>query len=189
MGELEYFFEMMATTDRHSDLVSEFEFELKKTEDRKNGVIRMFSEGPGLCHGGDKNTGVDLKLFNLAEIDDIESFKLQMPAFGHLVPDLMYFKKGAFIKDQSGAKYAGLPCLVIEVWSKGNTKIDRLIKKHIYQTSPITEQWYLEQDSNIVECWLGQVRLPDKNLTKILIDHNGYEFDLRHLAINEKMEM
>jgi Uma2 family endonuclease len=98
-------------------------------------------------------------------------------------PDLMVFDLLPYAENKRQTKTAGQPDLVIEVWSDGNTKIDRDFKKHLYSTSAQTEQWYIEQDSNNVECYLGKERLPPQSLKKILRSANGIEFDLRYLAL------
>jgi len=184
MGELDYFWEMMATTGRHSKLIGKLVASINRYESVDNGEIEVFQDGPSIAYDGEKHVkDSDLKLIDLATISDLNEFRKEIPVYESFIPDFMYFKKGNFVFDYSESRFAGYPELIVEVWSKGNSKIERILKKHIYSTSPITEHWYIEQDSNIVECWLGQVRLPDKNLTEILIDHNGYEFDLRHLAI------
>ena len=71
----------------------------------------------------------------------------------------------------------------MEIWSENNFDIARNFKKLLYSTSDITEHWYIEQDSNIVECWYGKNRLSDKNLKDILINQDNIEFDLRYLAL------
>ena len=65
----------------------------------------------------------------------------------------------------------------------GNTSDDRDFLKFLYSTSDITEHWYIEQDSNTVECYLGKEKLDDQYLTNLLVTQKGFEFDLRYLAI------
>jgi len=55
--------------------------------------------------------------------------------------------------------------------------------QNLYATSSITEHWYIEQDSNHVQCYVGKERISDQNLTVVLITQKGLEFDLRYLAI------
>jgi len=43
--------------------------------------------------------------------------------------------------------------------------------------------WYIEQDSNKVECYIGSEQLPDQCLTKKLRTQKGLEFDLRYLVV------
>ena len=98
-------------------------------------------------------------------------------------PDLAFFDKNKYVINKRETKVAGRPDLIVEVWSDGNTEAHKDYKKYLYSTSPITEHWYIEQDSNKVKCYMGNEQLPDQYLTNILKTQNGIEFDLRYLAI------
>jgi Uma2 family endonuclease len=102
-------------------------------------------------------------------------------------PDFMLFDKNAYIENNiSGGvrtRIAGFPDLVIEIWSEANLIEERKFKKILYSTSPVTEHWYIEQDSNKVECFLGGNDLPPQSLKNILRTQDGVEFDLRYMAI------
>ena len=56
-------------------------------------------------------------------------------------------------------------------------------KMNLYATSDITEHWYIEQDSNIVQCYTGKKRISDQNLKNVLVTQKSIEFDLRYLVI------
>ena len=73
--------------------------------------------------------------------------------------------------------------MVVEIWSIGNDNQERIFKKDLYSTSNLTEQWYINQKSNIVECYMGDKKSDDKCLTEVLVSKHGIEFDLRYLAI------
>ncbi|MCL1986399.1 MAG: hypothetical protein FWG64_00280, partial [Firmicutes bacterium] len=59
----------------------------------------------------------------------------------------------------------------------------RNFKFTIYSSSPTTEHWYLEQDSNIVECYLGQTQLPKQDISQTLVTTRNLQFDLTYLAL------
>jgi hypothetical protein len=71
----------------------------------------------------------------------------------------------------------------VEVWSKSNTKTDKLFLQNLYATSDTTEFWQLDQNSNTVKCSMGKKKLAEQYLTNILKTQKGLEFDLRYLAI------
>jgi Uma2 family endonuclease len=81
-------------------------------------------------------------------------------------------------------KTAGYPDIIIEVWSKSNDDSERDFKLDLYSSSPITEHWYIEQDSNEVICYFGKERIENQYLNNILVTRNGLEFDLCYLAIH-----
>jgi len=98
-------------------------------------------------------------------------------------PDYMHFSTNQFIINDNETRIAGFPNLVVEVWSKSNSDIDKEFLKYLYSTSDEIEHWYIEQDSNTVECWYGDKRTDDKNLKDILKTRDGIEFDLRYLKL------
>ena len=53
----------------------------------------------------------------------------------------------------------------------------------MYMPMAATEHWYIEQDSNTVECYIGEEKIADKSLKDILRTKSGLEFDLRYLAL------
>ena len=55
------------------------------------------------------------------------------------------------------------------------------MKHRLYSTGK--EHWYLTQDNNIVECWLGNKQIENQSLTEILKTTQGLEFDLRYLSL------
>jgi Uma2 family endonuclease len=95
----------------------------------------------------------------------------------------MIFKDNPYLTNKKQTRTAGQPDLMIEVWSESNTEEDIVFLKHLYSTSPITEHWYIEQDSNKVERYIGKEQLPNQYLTNVLVTQKGLEFDLRYLAI------
>jgi len=95
----------------------------------------------------------------------------------------MHFSTNKFIINDNETRIAGFPNLIVEVWAKSNSDVDKEFLKYLYSTSDETEHWYIEQDSNIVECWYGDKRIEDKNLKDILKTKDGIEFDLRYLKL------
>jgi len=69
------------------------------------------------------------------------------------------------------------------VWSKNNPQFDRELKLLLYSSSPVTEHWYIDQDSNEVVCYYGSGRIKDQCLTDVLVTLGGLKFDLRYLAV------
>jgi Uma2 family endonuclease len=146
--------------------------------------LRHFSESVSLVYHGNKKSPANCELIDLSGVDNIKVFQEVMNDLEFIVPDYMYFKKGNdYLLNKKETKLAGYPNLVVEVWSESNTSLDRQFKKYLYSTSPITEHWYIEQDSNVVECYYGQERIEDKNLADILVSRDGIEFDLRYLKL------
>jgi len=71
----------------------------------------------------------------------------------------------------------------VAIVTGGNKGVGRETKKLLYSTSPVTEHWYIEQNSNTVECYFGNNRLENQSLSDILVTRDGLKFDLRYLAI------
>ena len=172
----------MGTTARHGKLLkylARSTFELFE----KNELVD-FQESVKLVYYGSKKSPKDCELISVDSIDDKVKFKDIMNDLGDVEPDYMHFRKGNdFILNKKETRAAGYPNLIVEVWSENNSILDREFKKYLYSTSPITEQWYIEQDSNIIECYYGQKRIEDKNLADILISKDGVKFDLRYLKL------
>jgi Uma2 family endonuclease len=123
-------------------------------------------------------------LIDAADIDNIEKFERDtINELDYIQPDFMMFKKNKYLHNERETKIAGCPDLLIEVWSDGNSAAERDFKLNLYSTSPVTEHWYIEQDSNEIICWLGKNRIENKYLTDVLVTLDGIEFDLRYLAI------
>jgi Uma2 family endonuclease len=98
-------------------------------------------------------------------------------------PDFLLFKDNKYITDSRDLRTAGQPDLIVEVWSRSNTKSDRDFLRDLYSKSDITEFWQVEQNSNTVKCSLGKIKLPEQSLKNVLKTQKGLEFDLRYLAI------
>ena len=98
-------------------------------------------------------------------------------------PDFMLFRNNKFLINKAETRVLGQPDLIAEVWSDSNDENERNFKQDLYSTSPITEHWYIEQESNEVVCYLGETRLPSQYLNEPLITRSNIVFDLRRLAL------
>ena len=173
----------MGTTARHGRLLN---YLIKSTIDLfERKELINFSESSSLVYYGNKKE-IDLcELVNLNEVQNIQKFREDIMAELNVVtPDYMHFKDNEYLINKNETRVAGYPNLVVEVWSDDNSPKDRAFKKHLYSTGSTTEQWYIEQDSNIVECYYGPEKIENKNLADILVSRDGVEFDLRYLKLD-----
>jgi hypothetical protein len=174
----------MGATKRHGRLLSFLEnsvFDLFLKE-----KVEHFSESASLAYWGKKKNPHSCNLINIEEISDTENFiKNTINLLSWVTPDYMHFSTNKFIINDNETRIAGFPNLIVEVWSKSNSDEDKEFLKYLYATSDETEHWYIEQDSNIVECWYGDKRIEDKSLKDILKTKDGIEFDLRYLALEK----
>lgn len=123
-------------------------------------------------------------LIDLSEIADQADFVANhIFNYNSVEPDILLFHKNKYIKNETGAYLAGLPDLVVEIWSQMNQPYERTAKQELYASSPITEHWYIEEDSDLVERWLGKKRLPDATTRKKLTTQNGLELDISDFAV------
>ena len=167
------------TTARHGDILDFLTISVGDLLKREE--LRKFSESASLSYYGDIK---DLTLCRLIDVNEIQDPTLFLEdVINHLnfiTPDYIHFKNNKYLINQIGTKLVGYPDLIIEIWSKSNYPADRQFKKFLYSTGDTTEHWYIEQDSNTIECWYGKERLEDKNMSDILVSRDGIEFDLRH---------
>jgi hypothetical protein len=172
----------MGSTPRHRKLL--FYLEKSVLDLFERNELSDFSESGSLVYYGNKRNLDSCELVNIFEIDDTDKFiENVMGELSIVTPDYMHFKTNTFISNKRQTRIAGYPNLIVEVWSDDNSGIDRKFKKYLYSTSAVTEHWYIEQDSNIVECYYGNERIEDKNLADILVSRDGIEFDLRYLKL------
>ena len=172
----------MSTTDRHNDMISTFVGDVLPLK-RKKEIYALQSDC-ALVHWGEKKEPANLALVNISEISDIAKFKdCTIEYLEYVQPDFMLFKDNPYLKNSKGLRTAGQPDLIVEIWSESNSKTERELKRNLYSTSDITEHWYIEQESNEIECCLGKEQLPYQYLTDVLRTQHGLEFDLRYLAV------
>lgn len=173
----------MSTTSRHNQLINTFIGDVLSLI-RKKEIYALQSDC-ALVHWGFKSRADDFKyLVDIDNICDVDDFiKTTINDLDFVQPDFMMFKKNKYLCNERETRTAGCPDLIIEVWSKDNSKAERNFKTDLYSSSPAVEHWYIEQDSNEVICYLGKDGLKNQYLTDILVTLGGLEFDLRYLAV------
>ena len=178
---MERYISTMGTTHRHNNLVSTL---MNRIFNRiESGEILACQEQCPLVYFGTKELPVGFKLIDVNGINDVQRFLENITELEHVKPDFMLFKNNAYLRNKKQTRTAGQPDLIVEVWSESNTDNDRAFLQNLYATSDITEHWYIEQDLNKVECYLGKEKLPDQYLTDVLVTQKGLAFDLRYLAV------
>ena len=165
----------MGTYPRHNHLVSSFFVEVGHLFKKKK--VYPLQENCFLVHFGKKYSGEE-RLVDASAVPDLTVLdELEV-----VQPDFLLFQRNKFVQTSSTLRTAGIPDLVVEVWSKSNDKYEREMKFRIYSSSPMCEHWYLTQDSNVVECFKGTCALPSQDLSRVLKSTGGLEFDLTHMA-------
>ena len=171
----------MGTTHRHNRLVTTL---MNRIFNRvESGELLAFQEQCPLVYFGTKELPAGFKLIDVKDIKNTENFLDNITELEYVNPDFMLFKDNQYLRNKKQTRTAGQPDLIVEIWSDSNTDDDRAFLQNLYATSPITEHWYIEQDSNDVQCYMGKEQLSDQYLTDVLITQKGFEFDLRYLAI------
>ena len=171
----------MSTSTRHNHLIASLLgriFPLFITKE-----VHPLQENAALVFYGEKFDGFE-ELVNISGIYNIEEFiSGEIYTLNFVQPDFLLFHKNEFIQDRKNIRTAGIPDLVVEIWSEGNKLPERERKFRIYSSSDMCEHWYIEQDSNLVKCYKGKKQLDNQFLTNTLITTTGLEFDLRHMAL------
>jgi len=178
---MERYIPKIGTTHRHNDIISTFSGDILPLK-RKKEVLALQEQCP-LVYYGDRELPTGFKLVDVTAIVDVERFIDNITEFQHVKPDFMIFKDNPYLINKKQTRTAGQPDLIVEVWSESNTDDDIDFLKKLYATSSVTEHWYINQDSNKIECYIGKKKLESKYLTDILVTQKGIEFDLRYLAI------
>ena len=173
---LDYMY-LMGDTERHLDLVGEFYRSFKNLLFGRSDC-KLFTDGAAIVYFGKKRLpdGVELKPAS-------DYIGLNLTEFSWVEPDFTLFAKNPYISNSEKTRFAGQPDLVVEIWSKSNDEFHKNFHKYLYSTSPVTEHWYLEQDSNEVECWFGEKKINSQNLSRPLVTQSGLKIDLSHLAL------
>ncbi|MCL2159847.1 MAG: Uma2 family endonuclease [Oscillospiraceae bacterium] len=171
----------MATTDRHNKFVATL---MNRIFNRvESGEVHALQEQCPLVYWGSKDLPKGFELVDVSDIKNTEHFLDNITELEYVNPDFMLFADNPYIKNKKGTRTAGQPDLIVEIWSDSNTDNNRAFLQNLYASSPITEHWYIEQNSNDVTCYMGKERLADQFLTNVLVTQNGIKFDLRYLAI------
>ncbi|MCL1794779.1 MAG: Uma2 family endonuclease [Oscillospiraceae bacterium] len=173
----------MSTTRRHNKIINEFVSMRENLNKAEN--IDIFTSDCALAHWGSKRKSNDIcKLVDFDLIEDREYFKKRtINQLEYVQPDYMLFKNNISLVNEFETITAGFPDLVIEIWSDSNSEAEKKFKFDLYSSGSTCEHWYITQDSNNVECFMGENRLNGQNLKNILTTDNGIKFDLRRIAI------
>ena len=172
----------MATTGRHNRITTTLSGRILNLVEKNEAYA--LQEECALVHWGNKSKNDLISLIGLKDIDDIDEFlKETIYDLDYVQPDFFFFKNNKYLHNERETRIVGCPDLIVEVWSKDNSKFDREMKLKLYSSSPITEHWYIEQDSNEVICYLGRGKIENQCLTDVLVTLDGLKFDLRYLAI------
>ena len=178
----------MATTLRHNDLIADIRSEIyyKHREQVRNKTLKLADEEIALVYEGNLEEEW-ARLINIDLIQDMDMFKnITMDVLRYVQPDFFLFSSdNYYVKNKNETRIAGRPNLIVEVWSESNFEYERKRKFILYSSSDITEHWYIEQNSNLVDCYLGQNKILNQSLTNVLKTQQGIEVDLRHLALLE----
>ena len=168
------------TTARHNEILSAFIVNIY--DFIKNKKMRAFQEQCSLVYWGERNIIQDVKLVNIDELNNKEEFiEYIIDNLRFVQPDFIMFDKNQYLTNKVETKFAGLPDLIVEVWSKFNTPEEKEFKFGLYSKSGI-EHWHINQNSNIVDCWIGNRQLTSQSLTDVLKTQNQVKFDIRHLS-------
>ena len=171
----------MGTTARHHNILQEIYWKIRTFLNNMPVPAHIFVEQLNLCYMGER------KELDSIELLDAKNTKLDDDTINRLYvvqPDIMFFHFNPFYTNKIQTRFVGRPDLLIEVWSDSNSDRDKLFKKKLYSTSDTTEHWYIEQNSNEVECWFSDKQLPYQNLNNILKTQQNIEIDLRYLALD-----
>jgi len=172
----------MSTTKRHNRITSTLYSRIINFIE--NGELNALKEECALVYWGSKKLPTGFNLVDITKIDNTEHFIEEvMYELEYVQPDFMLFKNNPYIENKKQTRTAGLPDLIVEVWSESNSANDRAFLQNLYATSDITEHWYIEQDSNEVICYVGQNRINNQSLAEVLVTRDRLKFDLRYLAI------
>ena len=136
---------MMGTTKRHMRILSYLDkiFVERALKDE----LEYAREQVALVQNKDR-------LIDLAEIsnsskqvlkDNINQLKISYP-------DFMVFKENEVLENKTGTRFAGIPDLIIEVWSPFNSEKEKEEKRKLYITNK-SHFWEFEQESMTVTCW------------------------------------
>ena len=179
---MEYnFINEMSTTSRHIDLVQGligriFPLTLNKQ-------VRSLHENGALVYEGRKMSGEE-ELIDVNSLENREEFvSFTINGLNFVQPDFLVFQHNKFVQDSNKLKTAGIPDLVVEIWSPFNKKPEKDMKFRLFSSHPDCEHWYIDQNSNLVTCFKGKQQLNNQYLSNILVTTTGIQLDLTHMAL------
>ena len=145
----------------------------------------IFGDGMRLIMQGDKNKLYEIRLTPYTDYD----FECNLYDYDYIEPDFMIFRKSDCKLNSRQNRVAGLPALIVEVWSKSNTREARHYKKYLYSTASIIEHWYIEQNSNEIECYLGKNKISPQSLSVPAKTTFGLELDLTPVSLENRIKI
>ena len=137
-----------------------------------------FKDNTALVYSGNKTETHTIHLLDAEEYNTFPTIRLNV-----VEPDFMIFRNNKFLLNEKGSRVLGRPDLIVEIWSESNTPVERSYKHIVYTSSPTTEIWYMEQDSNKVIRFFGEKQIEDLDLTRPLKTQSGIILDLTRLAL------
>ena len=165
----------MGTTRIHMRLVDRF----------VNYSIEKEKEDPHFIYSREQIALVENynKLIDVSKLTDAgrQIVRSEMGQLKHTYPDFMCFKNNPVIMNNNQTLYAGIPDLIIEVWSKANTTCEKEQKRKLYRTSK-SEFWELDQDSPKIICWNKDGKQYEQLIDSPIKTPWGDEIDLTDLA-------
>ena len=164
----------MSTSKRHLAISERLSWCGLNIKSDKSGMY-TYGEGAALVHYGHRQRSPHS--LRLVDIDELKNVDVIDDLY-FIEPDFMLFCNNGHMWNKRETKIAGYPDLVVEVWSDSNTQVDKDEKFLIYSSSDKTEHWYIEQNSNEVQCYLGKKKLENQYLAEVLKTQKGLEFDL-----------
>ncbi|MCL1988501.1 MAG: Uma2 family endonuclease [Firmicutes bacterium] len=178
-------YQEMAVFPRHGEILERIGdmLSVKYISEILSNKLIKYRENNALVYNGTYGCFDKSPPFELVNVNEKFLPQAELKAKRYIQPDYMIFHNNKYQKHFSTYKIAGCPDLIIEVWSKGNEAEDKHILTKLYATSPITEFWQIEQDSNEVLCSLGETLLPSQSLLAPLQTQGGLEIDLTSIAL------
>ncbi|MCL1997584.1 MAG: Uma2 family endonuclease [Turicibacter sp.] len=169
------FMTKMSTMPKHNRLLRDISFNLKLAL-RARADYDIFTDTVRLAYFGNIQNANGLAESTLIWVDENFQANRSLEILSYVEPDLMLFYRNRYIEDRS--LIIGAPDLIVEIWSERNSDLEQAAKRFLYSTSQSTEHWYLTQNSNTIERWLGKTRLPDASLSHTVITNTGLTLDL-----------
>jgi len=165
----------MGTTIRHMEILDAFTIFSDGTK-KQDPKVKTGREQIALVMNYDKLIDIS----ELAE-SDIRTVIANIGKLKYTYPDFMIFKNNPVIISDNKTRFAGIPDLIVEVWSKANPEADREQKRHLYRTDK-SELWEIDQDSPIITCWNAKGEMYQQHMEKKVITPWGEDLNLTHLA-------
>ena len=165
----------MGTTIRHMEILDAFS-EFSNRKKRQNPKVKTGREQIALV----KNYEKLIDISELTEID-IRTVIANIEKFKYTYPDFMIFQNNPVIISDNKTRYAGIPDLIVEVWSKANSEADREQKRNLYRTNK-SELWEIDQDNPIITCWNKNGEKYQQHMNRAVKTPWGEELDLTELA-------